>query len=245
VARPDDPPFEIDRRIAEGGRRFRTGTADRAAQLFARLHESHAFATASGDGLDHHGIADAVRDRRDVGISDLRAEWLVRSRHDGHSGATCRLTRGRLAPHQCDRFRRRADEDQPGIVARAGERFVLGKKSVARVDGVGSRGACGIYQAVNAEITFGGRVGSNRNGFIGHANVQRGAIAVGVDGNRPEPEVATRPNDTNRDLTPVGDQDLAQTSDSTAGSAAYLGLADAWFEFVLSRFVVPLYALTT
>jgi hypothetical protein len=83
VARLDDPSFEIDRRIAEGGRRFRTGTADRAAQLFARLHESHAFATASGDGLDHHGIAEAVRDRRDVGIGDLRTEWLVRSRHDG------------------------------------------------------------------------------------------------------------------------------------------------------------------
>jgi hypothetical protein len=47
-------------------------------------------------------------------------------------------------------------------------------------------------------------------GFIRHANVQRGAIDIGKDGYATDIHLAQCANDANRDLAPVGDENLTE-----------------------------------
>ena len=54
------------------------------------------------------------------------------------------------------------------------------------------------------------RLAAEGVGLVGHADVQRFAIEVGVDGNRADAHLAAGPYDTDGDFAAVGDQDLLQ-----------------------------------
>ena len=63
---------------------------------------------------------------------------------------------------------------------------------------------------VDAEIAFRGRGGAEMGGFIGHADGERGAVGVGINGDARDVHVAEGANEADGDFTAIGDQDLAE-----------------------------------
>ena len=52
------------------------------------------------------------------------------------------------------------------------------------MDGVGAGFSRGVDDAIDAQVAFVRRTRPNRVRLVGVADVQRGAIALGIDGNR-------------------------------------------------------------
>ena len=114
--------------------------------------DPHPFATTTSHCLDQHRVADTLRRSSDVCISDVETERLLRPRHDRDTGGGGDLSCGRLAAYARDRFRRRTDERQRRVATRAGEVFVLGKKSVTRMHSVRARGARRVDDSIDAKV---------------------------------------------------------------------------------------------
>ena len=47
-------------------------------------------------------------------------------------------------------------------------------------------------------------------GFIGHADGERSAVGIGIDGDAGDVHLAERANDAHRDFSAIGDQDLSE-----------------------------------
>ncbi len=135
---PDQPPLEVDGRIAERGARFGSRGAHGAQELPGSGDRAHALAATAGDGLHHEGIADALRRGRELGVAGLGRQRRLRAGHDGNAGGAGRVTRGGLAAHQRYRARGGADEREAGVFAGGGERTVLRQEAVAGMHGVGA-----------------------------------------------------------------------------------------------------------
>ena len=78
------------------------------------------------------------------------------------------------------------------------------------MNGVGAGAACRIDDAIDPQVTVGRRVASDRHRLVCHPHVTRGAIALGIDGDRRDAHLAARADDPDRDLAAVRDQNLAQ-----------------------------------
>ena len=141
VTRLQDPPLEIHGGIAEGRPGLGARRTQRARQFLARGHRAHALASTAGNRLQHQRIADRIGDPQHLFVRHAVVQRLFGTGHDRHAGADRRLASGGLAAHHGDRFRRRADEDEPGIAAGGGEVFVLGEEAVARMHGIRARPA--------------------------------------------------------------------------------------------------------
>src|SRR5687768_8239538 len=76
MTRARQPPLEIDRRIAECRLRLRARGADRAWQVAGTVDEAHSLAAAARHRLDHHRIADALGDARDLVVGDVARQRL-------------------------------------------------------------------------------------------------------------------------------------------------------------------------
>ena len=217
VARRDDPPLEIDRRVAERRSGFGARGADRGAERRGVVHRAHALAAAAGDGLHDERIADGLREARDLGVGHAFVERLLRSGHDRHARADGRFTGGGLAAHERDGFGRRPDERQPRVAARAREAGVLCQEPVAGVHRVGPGPPRGVHDRVDPQVAQGrfGRAEMNR--LVRLAHVARAAVAVRVHGNRREAHFAARADDPNGDLAAVGDEDFHEAPQRQAG----------------------------
>ena len=204
----ENPPLQIDGTVAK--RRLRLGArrAQGRGQLSRRRHHAHALAAATSDRLEHQRIPDALRHLQHVSVRRLLAQGFFGPGHDRHPGLDRGLPRGGLAAHQGDGFRRRADEHQSGITARRREVFVLGQEPVARMHGIRARLLRRVDGRIDAQITLARRTRAHRPRFVRKANVQRGTIALRVDGDRRNAHVAAGTNHTHSDLAAIGDQDL-------------------------------------
>ena len=78
------------------------------------------------------------------------------------------------------------------------------------MDGLGAVLAGGVEDAVDAQVAFGGRRRPDALGLIGHADVQRSAVGVGIDGHGGDPHFAQRAHHPHRDFPAVCDQDLTK-----------------------------------
>ena len=98
----------------------------------------------------------------------------------------------------------------PGALAGVRERRVLAEEAVAGVDGVAAGLLRGVDDLVDAEVALGRRGGADRVRLVGDADVERGAVGVGVDGDGGDAHLVERARDANGDLAAVGDEDLAE-----------------------------------
>ena len=73
---------------------------------------------------------------------------------------------------------------------------------------IGTRSARDVEDRVNAEIAAGGLVRPEVEGLMCLADMARGAVAVGIDGDSRQPHLAARANDPDGDLAAVGDEDF-------------------------------------
>ena len=216
VPRRQDATFEIHRRVAKCRTRLGACGAQGAREVGGIRDRAHALASTAGHGLQHQGIADTFGNRPHLGLWHVVADRLFRAWHDRHASLDRDLPRRRLAPHQGDGLGRGPDERQVRIPASGGEVLVLGQEAVSRVDRICPRTARGFDDAVDAEVTVAGWIGTDRVGLIGHPDVERGPVALGIDGDALKPHVATGPDDTDRNLAAVRDQDLLHQTETLA-----------------------------
>ena len=101
-------------------------------------------------------------------------------------------------------------------MASGGEVLVLGQEAVPGMHRIGPRAPRRVDDAVDAEVTVARRIGANRIGLVGHADVEGGPVALGIDRDALKPHVATGPDDTDRNLAAVRDQDLLHQTETLA-----------------------------
>ena len=207
VARRLDEFLQEHALVAEGGARLRAGALEAFARLLFTVSDAHALAAAAGRRLDHHRIADGIRDlRRLIGVGDDPEM----PRHRGDTRLGRRLLRFDLVAHGLDRRDRRADEHNACRFERVGESSVLGKKSVARMHGLRAGLLRRRNDRLDGEIALRGRGRTDRHGLVRHLDMQRVAVRLRIDCDGGDPHPPRCAHHADRDLASVGDQDLLE-----------------------------------
>src|ERR1051325_244747 len=78
------------------------------------------------------------------------------------------------------------------------------------MDGLRAVTPCGIEDAVDPQITFRRRAGTDAFGLIGHPHMQGRAVGIGIDRDARDSHLAQGANDADGDLAAVGDQNFAE-----------------------------------
>ena len=169
-----------------------------------RMRDPHPLAAAAGGGLDHHGIADLVGDLHRVlfvldDAEDSPARWrrwpLAAAFLDSILSPIAAMAPA-LGPMKT----------MPAFRQRARKSLALGQESIAGMHGLGAGLAAGLDDLVDHQIAFGGRRRPDQNGLIGHFDVQRVAVGLGIDRDRLDPHAAGGLDDPAGDLAAIGDQ---------------------------------------
>ena len=80
------------------------------------------------------------------------------------------------------------------------------------MDGLGARAFRDVEDLVHPQIRLGGRSRADGVGFVGLADMERGAVDVGIDGDGGDAHFAAGAHDAHRDLSSIGDQNLLEHS---------------------------------
>jgi hypothetical protein len=89
-----------------------------------------------------------------------------------------------------------------------GESLVFREESVPRMHGVGARLLRGVDDSIDPEITVPRRASADRVRLVGVPHVERGSIALGVDGDRRNAHFTACAGNPNGDFAAVGDENL-------------------------------------
>jgi len=138
------------------------------------------------------------------------------ARNAVHARLLGELLRLDLVAHRLDRARVRADEDDSLVGAALSEAGVLGQEAEARVHGLGPGLLAGPDDLVLDQIGFAGRRAADEHRLVGHLHGQTVGVGLGVDDDGLDPQPAAGLDDPDRDLTPVGDQNLREHRRSRA-----------------------------
>ncbi len=205
VARLLDKLLDVEPAVAEGVGGLGPGGHEERLELGLVAGHPHPAPAAAGRRLDHD---------REAGLARC-GEPLLHTLHGavgaGDDGDACllhRLLGDGLVAHLRDRLGRRPDEDEVVVVADAGELRVLAQEPVARVDRVGARDLGRRDDRRDVEVALRGRRGPDAHGLVGELHRERVAVGRGVHGDRLEPHLAAGPDDAERDLAAVGDEDF-------------------------------------
>jgi len=68
----------------------------------------------------------------------------------------------------------------------------------------------GLDDRLDPEVALGGRRRSDQIRLVRERNMERGAVGLRIDGDRPEPELSESAEDADRNLSAVGDQNLVE-----------------------------------
>ncbi len=169
--------------------------------------DPHALAAAAGRGLDHHRIADLVGDLQRVLLVLDGAEEAGNGRDLGFGREFLGFD---LVAHGRDRRRVRPDERDPGRSQRLGEGRALREKSVARMNGFGSGRLAGGDDLLDHQIGLRRRRRADADRLVGHGDVQRVLVGVGIDRDRADAHAPRGLHHAARDLAAIGDQNLAK-----------------------------------
>ncbi len=94
----------------------------------------------------------------------------------------------------------------PAFCKRARKRFAFGQEAVTGMDGLGAGRLAGLDDLLDDEIAFGRGRRSDEDGVIGHLDMQRVAVGLGIDGDRRNSHLAGGLDDATGDLAAVCDQ---------------------------------------
>ena len=166
---------------ARGGLAARGG--HRRFEVLRALDHAHPAPAAARRRLDQHGVFGRLR--------RVRGD-------DGHARRLRRRLRAHLVAHQLDRVRRRPDEHDTHLLARAREGRVLAQEPVARVHRVAARRH--DHDLVDRQIR------GHQLGRVGLAHVRGVAVGLGVDRHRADAEPVQRPQHPAGDLAAVRDE---------------------------------------
>ena len=234
----DDQLLDVDVRVREVRLPLPPGALERLLRLRRVVHFLHALAAAARRGLDQERVAELVAERHQLvdradGIGRSRDDRDACLLHCGAGGRLRphQLDRGlrRADPDESGilngpRERRvlgekavaRMDGLRPGALRRVEDPVDQGAD--ARLE---HADLAGREPAVHDQTHLGvlGRVHVDHRpeplrDAVGHVarvgHVQRGPVALRVDTDRADAELAQRPEDADRDLSPIGDQNLVE-----------------------------------
>ena len=199
--------LEQDAVVAERCCRLALGAGDLSVERVGARRDLHALAAAAGRGLDQHRPADAP------GLLAQHLRVLVGAVITGHHGHARRGHQRlgfRFAPHRAYRVGGRTDEDDAGFGASLGEGGVFGQEAVTRVDRLGARASGRLEDGVDPQIALARRRQADTVGLVGHLDVQRARVGIGVDGDGAHAQPPGSTNDAAGDLAAVGDEDLGE-----------------------------------
>ena len=98
----------------------------------------------------------------------------------------------------------------PASRAGARERGVLGEEPVARVDRLGAGALGRVEDPLDVQVALRRRARADEVRLVRRPHVQRAAVGLRVHGDRADAELAQRPEDANRDLAAIRDEDVAE-----------------------------------
>ena len=154
------------------------------------------------------GIADLVGDLHGVLVVVDDAEMARHGRDLGRGGGLLGLD---LVAHRGDGFGIGPDEDDRRPSASAsGKRLALGEKAVARMHRLGAGRLAGLDDLVDQQIALRRGRRADRHRLVGHLDVQRVAVGLGIDRDRLDAHPARRLDDPAGDFAAVGDQDALE-----------------------------------
>jgi hypothetical protein len=163
-------------------------------------------AAAAERGLDGDRETVLLGESKDlVSVGDR----FFRAGHQRRTGSLGDVPGRHLVTEVADGLRWRPDPDQPRVEHGLGEVGVLGKESVAGVDCVGTGAEAGVDDFLDDQVRVGGRVATEREGLVRHADVQRIPVGLGIDRDGAVARITAGPYDADRDLAAVGHQHLA------------------------------------
>jgi hypothetical protein len=205
VPRLDDRLLEIHGRVAEGLLRFALCTLERMPELFFFVDEAHALAAAAGARLEHHRVADATG-------SGLRLVESVRvpAGDDGHASGRHLVAGGSLETHRAHRARRGTDERDARCLTRLGQGWVFREKAVAGVQRVAPGALRDVDELVDSQVALGREGGADVVRLVRHADVQRLAIGVAVDGDGADPHFVQGARDAHGNFASIRDENLTE-----------------------------------
>ena len=134
VARILQKLLHIHHRIVECRLCFGFGHGNRVQQRGFGMHHAHPASAAAAGSLDNDRITNAARDLDDFGGSV--GQCAFHARHAGYTGFFHRDLGAYLVAHQPDGFGARADEHEAAFFDALGKIGVLGKETIAGVDGL-------------------------------------------------------------------------------------------------------------
>ena len=217
VPRPRDQLLHIDRARSERRLRFRPAPRVRLLHIRRRRHHPHPATAAARQRLDHNR---APRAQPLQELARLRPRHRPRAaRQHRHVMLRRPRPRPRLVPQQFQRLHRRPHERDPLLPAAPRELRVLGQEAVAGMDRV----AAGLLRRRHhpLDIHVGRRSRPVQRDRLRRApGVQRCRVVAGVDRDRLNAQLLGRPHDPNRDLAPIGDQQLVDSYDTRPSSHA-------------------------
>ena len=167
------------------------------------MRDPHALAAAAGGGLDHHGIADLVGDLHRVLFVLDDAEMPRHGRNLGLGGGLLGFD---LVAHRGDGARIGTDEDDARLGKLARKRLALGQEAIAGMHGLCAGLAACFHDLVDQQVTFGRGRRADQHGVIGHFDVERIAVGLGIHGHRLDPHPARSLDDPAGDLAAICDQ---------------------------------------
>ena len=176
--------------VAEGRGRLAPRRRQRLGVLLLAAHDAHALAAATGGGLDQDGVVEPGR----LGVGVVR-------RHHGDPRLLRDLAGGVLAAHLLHHRGARADQGEAGLLHGVRKGRPLGEEAVAGVDRLGPALEGSGDHGADVEV------GRHLDGLVGLPDVRRGAVEVGVHGDRVDAEGTGRADDAAGDLATVGDQE--------------------------------------
>ena len=172
----------------------------------ARFDDAHPASAAAEARLDDDRIPDLLRRRPH--FRRVRQRTLG-ARHRRHVGLLRQLLgRGLVAEH-LQQFRRRPDERDPVVAAGPGQVRVLREKPVPRMDRIDAMLLGDGDDRCDVQVPLDRLAAVRRPDLvrlIGLEAMQREAVFIGVNRDRPQPQLGGGAEDADGDLGPVGNQ---------------------------------------
>ena len=221
VARPRDEFLHVEARVTEGRFGLTLGRFKQALQLIGTAHQTHAAAAATSGGFDHHGIAHRARQAScfiDAGKQALAA------RDGGHTNPLHGGLGGGLIAHGPDRLRRRAHKDQPMGAADFSKAVVLGEEPIAGMNRIGTARGGRRNDVGDIQIAAAARGIPHADSLISQLHMQGIAIHRAVHSHRGDAHLPATTDDPQSDLTPVGDQKLANAQWGSASASDFISV---------------------
>src|SRR5450631_961202 len=199
--------FKINRIVAEGGLGLGPRRLEGRGKFLRGAGDFHAAPAAAGRRLYENREAEHPRhgQRFRVGGDCPRRAW------DARNSEPERRRFGRdLIAHEPDVFRLRADEGNVMVRENLGEPRILGKESIAWMQGFGAGDFAGGKKGWNVQIGIpgGGRPDAHR--FIGELHMHRMGVGRRVNRHGRDAELLGGAQNPQGDFAAIGDKDFVE-----------------------------------